>query len=106
MYKHWNNEIMKYWNIYDNKLNNLYIWTVKNRFFLKDNLLLKIFRLYYEGFRDMNVGKRLWLIILIKLFIMFAILKIFFFPDFLKSKYSTDKQRGDYVIEQLTKPKP
>jgi len=73
---------------------------------LKDNLLLKIFRLYYEGFRDMNVGKRLWLIILIKLFIMFAILKIFFFPDFLKSKYSTDKQRGDYVIEQLTKPKP
>ena len=73
---------------------------------MKDNLLLKIFRLYYEGFRDMNVGKRLWLIILIKLFIMFAILKIFFFPDFLKSKYSTDKQRGDYVIEQLTKPKP
>jgi len=73
---------------------------------LKDNLLLKVFRFYYEGFRDMTVGKSLWLIILIKLFIMFAILKIFFFPDFLKSKYSTDKQRGDYVMEQLTKPKP
>ncbi|HEX7411887.1 MAG TPA: DUF4492 domain-containing protein [Bacteroidales bacterium] len=73
---------------------------------MKDNILLRVFRFYYEGFRDMTVGKRLWLIILIKLFIMFAILKIFFFPDFLKSKYNTDKQRGDYVLEQLTKPKP
>ena len=72
---------------------------------MKDNLLNKVFRFYYEGFRDMTIGKRLWLIILIKLFIMFAILKIFFFPDFLKSKYSTDQERGDYVLEQLTKPK-
>jgi hypothetical protein len=54
----------------------------------------------------MTLGKRLWLIILIKLFIMFVLLKIFFFPDFLKSGYSTDKERGDYVIEQLTKTKP
>jgi hypothetical protein len=53
----------------------------------------------------MTIGKRLWLIILIKLFIMFVLLKIFFFPDFLKSKYTNDKERGDYVIEQLTKPK-
>lgn len=79
---------------------------ILTRFFLKDNILLRVFRFYYEGFRDMTVGKRLWLIILIKLFIMFAILKIFFFPDFLKSKYKTDKQRCDYVLEQLTKPKP
>ena len=28
-------------------------------------------------------GKTLWAIILVKLFIMFAILKLFFFPDFL-----------------------
>lgn len=72
---------------------------------MKDNLLNKVFRFYYEGFRDMTIGKRLWLIILIKLFIMFAILKFFFFPDFLKSKYSTDRERSDYVLEQLTKPK-
>lgn len=53
----------------------------------------------------MTLGKKLWIIILIKLFIMFAILKIFFFPDFLKSKFSTDKERGDYVREQLIKRK-
>jgi uncharacterized membrane protein len=63
----------------------------------------KIFYFYYDGFKEMTVGKKLWLIILIKLFIMFAILKIFFFPDFLKTKFKNDKDRSNYVIEQLTR---
>ena len=62
-----------------------------------------IFYFYYDGFRNMTVGKKLWIIILIKLFIMFAILKIFFFPDLLKTKFATDRERGDYVIDQLSK---
>lgn len=66
------------------------------------NLLGKIFRFYYEGFRSMTVGKTLWAIILIKLFLMFAILKIFFFPDVLKKNFKTDAERSKYVIEQLT----
>jgi hypothetical protein len=53
----------------------------------------------------MTVGKRLWTIIIIKLFIMFAILKIFFFKDFLNSRFSNDEEKADYVIEQLTNPK-
>lgn len=68
-------------------------------------ILKDIYRFYYEGFKSMTLGKSLWLIIIIKLFIMFAILKLFFFPDFLKTKFKTDKERSDYVIEQLTKPK-
>lgn len=40
----------------------------------------KIFRFYLDGFRSMTVGKTLWAIILVKLFILFAILKVFFFP--------------------------
>ena len=67
------------------------------------NLLKSIFRFYYEGFKSMTVGRKLWLIIFIKLFIMFAILKIFFFPDFLKTNFKTDDERSNYVIEQLTK---
>jgi len=51
----------------------------------------------------MTVGKQLWIIILIKLFIMFAVLKLFFFPDLLRVKFNNDRERGDYVIEQLTK---
>jgi len=65
-------------------------------------LFNRIFLFYYDGFRNMSLwGRKVWLIIIIKLFIMFAILKIFFFPDFLKVKYKTDKERSEYVLEQL-----
>jgi hypothetical protein len=65
-------------------------------------LLKRLFRFYYEGFRDISVwGRKVWIIILIKLFIMFAILKLFFFPDFLQKKYDNDKQRSEYVRDQL-----
>jgi len=58
--------------------------------------------LYSDGFRNMSSwGRKLWIIILIKLFIMFAILKIFFFPDILKKNYDTDQQRSEYVRDQL-----
>lgn len=72
---------------------------------MEKNIFYKIFRFYYDGFRNMTVGKKLWIIILIKLFIMFVILKIFFFPDVLKERFSNDKERGDYVIDQLSKPR-
>lgn len=65
---------------------------------------IKVFYFYYEGFRSMTVGKKLWTIIIIKLFIMFVVLKLFFFPDFLKTRFDNDAQRSDYVIEQLTSP--
>ena len=66
-------------------------------------LIRQIWKFYIDGFRSMTVGKTLWLIIGIKLFIMFAILKLFFFPNFLKSNFDTDSERSEYVIEQLTK---
>jgi hypothetical protein len=46
-------------------------------------------------------GRKVWIIILIKLFIMFAILKLFFFPDFLDKKYDNDSKRSEYVLDQL-----
>lgn len=69
------------------------------------SLLSRIFRFYYEGFTTMSWwGKRIWLILLIKLFVIFIILKLFFFPDFLKKNYRTDEQRSEHVLEQLIKP--
>ena len=68
-------------------------------------MIKKIYLFYYEGFRGLTFGKYLWIIILIKLFIMFFVLKIFFFKDFLKTNFNNDKERGDYVIEQLTEIK-
>lgn len=68
-------------------------------------MLKKIWHFYIDSFLHMGkYGKRLFIIILIKLFIFFGILKIFFFQDFLGSKYKTDKQKSEYVIKQLTKP--
>ncbi len=68
-------------------------------------MIRTVFNFYKEGFLSMKVGKKLWLIIGIKLFIMFAILKLFFFQDFLSSKFDNNKDKGNYVIEQLTKTK-
>ena len=70
---------------------------------MSQNIFKKVFFFYVDGFRSMTVGKKLWIIILIKLFIMFAILKLFFFPNFLRSNFETDEQRSNHVIEQLTK---
>lgn len=66
--------------------------------------LNNIISMYVDGFRSMTVGRKLWLLIVIKLIILFAVLKLFFFPDILESNYETDDQRADAVREALTKP--
>ena len=58
---------------------------------MKKGLLFQIFHLYYDGFRTMTLGKTLWTIILIKLTIIFLVLKLFFFPDFI----NTNSKNGD-----------
>ena len=65
----------------------------------KENFLSKVFHLYYDGFRSMTLGKTLWAIILIKLFIIFVVLKLFFFPNFLKQH--ADGNEAEYVATQL-----
>lgn len=67
----------------------------------KKGFWYRAFDLYYDGFRHMTLGKTLWAIIAIKLFIMFAILKVFFFPNFLK-QHAEEGHEADYVSERLT----
>lgn len=43
------------------------------------HILRRIATFYLEGFRQMTWGRQLWLIILIKLFVLFAVLRLFFF---------------------------
>lgn len=61
---------------------------------------LSILRFYLDGFRNMKLGKTLWLIILVKLFIMFFILRLFFFPRVL-DRYETTAQKEDHVGREL-----
>lgn len=64
-------------------------------------MLKKIFKFYKEGFTNMpKYGKKLWIIILIKAFIMFAVLKVFFFQGHL-NKFKTDAEKSEYVSKQL-----
>jgi len=67
-------------------------------------MLRKIFNFYSDGFRRMTWGRKLWGIILVKLFIMFAILRLFFFPDLLKRDFNSDEERASYVLDQLSNP--
>ena len=63
-------------------------------------LLYRIYDLYADGFRSMKIGKTLWTIIIIKLIIIFAVLKVFFFPDFL-SEHATDGEKGGGVAGEI-----
>jgi hypothetical protein len=72
---------------------------------MKNNVFKRIWNFYYEGFTNMtSLGKTLWLIIAIKLFIMFFVLKLFFFKSDLR-EYDTFEKKSDKVIENLTNPK-
>ena len=62
---------------------------------------LKIWRFYVDGFKGMTIGRVLWLIILVKLFIMFAILRVFFFPNYLNEHTNDSSEKDDFVSTQL-----
>ena len=62
----------------------------------------RVWDLYYDGFRSMTVGRQLWALIIIKLIIIFAVLKAFFFPDILQRDYATDDERAQAVRTALT----
>ena len=58
--------------------------------------------MYVDGFRQMTVGRKLWLLIIIKLAILFLVFRLFFFPDILQENYSTDAERAEAVRTSLT----
>lgn len=68
----------------------------------KRGFIYRVFNLYYDGFRSMTLGKTLWLVILIKLFIMFFVLKLFFFPNFIK-EHSKGGDEAKFVEKEMLK---
>ncbi len=69
------------------------------------SLPMRIFYFYIEGFRNMTVGKYLWAMIIFKLIIFFLVIKLFFFPNFLKTNYDNDADRAEAVRSALTSPR-
>lgn len=66
----------------------------------------KIISFYKDGFRSMVLGRILWKIILIKLLIMFGVLKLFFFPNYLHTNFATDTERAGHVLDNITREIP
>ena len=50
----------------------------------------------------MTVGKTLWVIILLKLFVLFVVIRLIFFPDLLQRDYDNDRDRAEHVRQELT----
>ena len=68
----------------------------------KQGFFYKVYDLYYDGFRHMRLGRTLWTIILIKLFVIFIILKVFFFPNFIK-QHADEGGEAEFVATQVLK---
>ena len=50
----------------------------------------------------MTLGKTLWKIIIIKLIIIFCVIKVYICPDYLHTEFSTDIERADHVFAEIT----
>ena len=68
----------------------------------KKGWFYSVFSFYRDGFRQMTLGRTLWTIILIKLFIIFAILKVFFFPNYI-STHADEGQESEFVATEILK---
>lgn len=68
----------------------------------KSGFFYRVFDLYYDGFRDMKLGRTLWTIIIVKLIIIFAVLKLFFFPNYLK-QHAEEGKESEFVATQILK---
>ena len=65
----------------------------------KSNVIVRIWNFYVEGFRNMTWGRTLWLIIIIKLCVLFFILRLFFFQPTLSGQ--SDNQKAETVSGNL-----
>lgn len=63
------------------------------------NTLLSIWTFYVDGFRNMTWGKPLWILIFLKVVILFLVLRMFFFEPVLAGK--SEEQKIEHVGEQL-----
>lgn len=61
-----------------------------------------VIRFYADGFRNMRWGKTLWIVILVKLFIIFAILKVFFFPNHI-CENAEKGHEAEFVADEILK---
>ncbi len=63
-------------------------------------VLCSIYRLYADGFRQMTWGKQLWWLIILKLVLLFVVLRVFFFKPAMAGL--DEKEKIEVVVKSLT----
>ena len=63
--------------------------------------IVSIWRFYADGFRNMTWGRPLWVLIFLKVIVLFLVLRMFFFEPVLSGK--TDAEKSDHVGKELVK---
>ena len=63
------------------------------------NTLLSIWNFYADGFRNMTWGRPLWILIFLKVIVLFLVLRMFFFEPVLSGK--TEEQKIEHVGKEL-----
>ncbi len=66
------------------------------------NLFSRVIDLYVDGFRHMTIGRTLWAVIIVKLIIIFGVLKLFFFPNYIGT-HAEKGQEADFVAGEVMK---
>lgn len=64
-------------------------------------MIKRIINFYKEGFANMKLGKTLWIVVLVKLAVIFLVIKMFFMPGILNERTSKGNE-ADYVSTQIT----
>ncbi len=66
----------------------------------KPRLTRRVYEFYRDGFRNMDIGRVLWLVVAVKLFLIFVVIRLFFMPDTLKEKAGKGNE-AEYVSTQI-----
>lgn len=63
------------------------------------NTLRSVWNLYADGFRNMTWGRPLWMLIFLKVIVLFLVLRMFFFEPVLSGK--SDAEKSEHVGKEL-----
>lgn len=66
----------------------------------RSSFIYKVYDLYADGFRNMDLGRTLWLVILVKLFVIFFLVGLFLMPDHI-AENAPDGREADFVAGEM-----
>lgn len=60
-----------------------------------------IYNFYIDGFKNMKLGKSLWKVVLLKIFLILVVLNYFVYDKSINSEFKTENAKADFVYKNL-----